>query len=475
MVQVTGLPQVPSQVATTPADQAEFLLQVAAEVEHGLLVQYLYAAYSVDPVNDPVDPNTGHGWQDKLINIAVQEMVHLLNVQNMLLALKRRPYFGRANFPPAPGKAAFYPFPFRFERLSEQSLGKYVTTESAAEFFGGVDRSKLLPDQNTWLDRAIGSGKGAAGQKINHVGVIYGMLYWMCQQDDTPVGPWLLPPEVFVPAGVPHLSQADFGDANLFAREGPAVPFGGQPGPENPPPKKHDQQLHRIIWSVTNPEDARSAIAQIAEQGEGMQISDDSHFLEFLDLFGEFVTKADAGGPIPVLPVPTNPNTNTDPATAEGRITHPGAAAWAKLFNARYRILLTELALALSELPGENTGGKGLAARDLLVTRAINQDMLGRFGIKQLAKRLTKMPLKADESGRAAPPFEMLETEPPSDPNGLRDLLVKLLADAATAVAGILALTGADAPSGLDPANLRKLKKSDDDYSADVALMKFTL
>jgi len=85
------------------------------------------------------------------------------------------------------------------------------------------------------------------------------------------------------------------------------------------------------------------------------------------------------------------------------------------------------------------------------------------------------MPLKADESGRAAPPFEMLETEPPSDPNGLRDLLVKLLADAATAVAGILALTGADAPSGLDPANLRKLKKSDDDYSADVALMKFTL
>src|SRR5262249_59642634 len=62
MVQVTGLPHVPPESAATPADQAEFLLQVAAEVEHGLLVQYLYAAYSVDPAGDPIDPASGKRW-----------------------------------------------------------------------------------------------------------------------------------------------------------------------------------------------------------------------------------------------------------------------------------------------------------------------------------------------------------------------------------------------------------------------------
>src|SRR5438445_10837304 len=51
MVRETGgLPNVPPNPAGQPpktaADEAEFLLQVASEVEHGLLVQYLYAAYS---------------------------------------------------------------------------------------------------------------------------------------------------------------------------------------------------------------------------------------------------------------------------------------------------------------------------------------------------------------------------------------------------------------------------------------------
>ena len=31
-----------------PRDEAVFLLQVAAEVEHALMAQYLYAAYSLD-------------------------------------------------------------------------------------------------------------------------------------------------------------------------------------------------------------------------------------------------------------------------------------------------------------------------------------------------------------------------------------------------------------------------------------------
>ena len=36
-----------------------FLLQTAADIEHALLVQYLYAAYSIKPATDVTDPATG--------------------------------------------------------------------------------------------------------------------------------------------------------------------------------------------------------------------------------------------------------------------------------------------------------------------------------------------------------------------------------------------------------------------------------
>ena len=42
---VTGLPSIPGRSARL---KAIYLLQIAAEVEHALMAQYLYAAYSLD-------------------------------------------------------------------------------------------------------------------------------------------------------------------------------------------------------------------------------------------------------------------------------------------------------------------------------------------------------------------------------------------------------------------------------------------
>jgi hypothetical protein len=97
------------------------------------------------------------------------------------------------------------------------------------------------------------------------------------------------------------------------------------------------------------------------------------------------VTKQDAGTSLPVLPLPTHPNTRNDPATDAGRITHRATLLWANLFNIRYRILLTELTLVLSESAGENTDGNGLATREALVGRAIHREMKSPFGISGLA------------------------------------------------------------------------------------------
>ena len=47
---------------------------------------------------------------------------------------------------------------------------------------------------------------GAMTPMINHVGVLYATLYWMFQDDDTPVEPWKLPQDVFA-GKVRHVSD----------------------------------------------------------------------------------------------------------------------------------------------------------------------------------------------------------------------------------------------------------------------------
>ena len=89
-----------------PRDEAVFLLTAAAEVEHALMVQYLYAAYSVRVRG----PNAAElqKVQDLLLQIAREEMGHLITVQNLLhlvggplnLGRDRAPYTSTAA--PAP-------------------------------------------------------------------------------------------------------------------------------------------------------------------------------------------------------------------------------------------------------------------------------------------------------------------------------------------------------------------------------------
>ena len=62
-----------------PRDEAVFLLTAAAEVEHALMVQYLFAAYSIRTDSLPGTAEI----QEQLIQIAREEMGHLATVQNL--------------------------------------------------------------------------------------------------------------------------------------------------------------------------------------------------------------------------------------------------------------------------------------------------------------------------------------------------------------------------------------------------------
>jgi Ferritin-like len=83
----------------SPLDKAKILLESAAEIEHALMVQYLYAAYSLKNKEEVTDAaqkkvlNEGSAtsWPNILLGIAREEMGHLLTVQNLLLAMGLAP------------------------------------------------------------------------------------------------------------------------------------------------------------------------------------------------------------------------------------------------------------------------------------------------------------------------------------------------------------------------------------------------
>src|SRR5687768_11978320 len=83
-----------------------YTLGKAAELEHLIICQYLYAAFSLKRF-----PDEGIGadlipvvdsWAHQLLDIGIQEMLHLALVQNLLTSIGAGPHLGRPNFPVPP-------------------------------------------------------------------------------------------------------------------------------------------------------------------------------------------------------------------------------------------------------------------------------------------------------------------------------------------------------------------------------------
>lgn len=82
-----GSPYVPG---ASPLGEAQTLLAAGAEVEHGLLAEYLYNSWSLGA--NPTGP--------RIRDIAVQEMCHLITVQNLLLFAGSTPHLERQDQAP---------------------------------------------------------------------------------------------------------------------------------------------------------------------------------------------------------------------------------------------------------------------------------------------------------------------------------------------------------------------------------------
>ena len=141
------------------------LLREAAEIEHSLMIQYLYAAFSVKPAYREMvgmgNPNT-----DDLLGVAIQEMQHLADVNTLLVEIGATPVLARQDFPYEPD---IYPFALDLEPLSRKSLAKYAYCEAPV---AALDRRRAKSAEDLHFIDEMDAVLGSA-TRPNHVGSLY--------------------------------------------------------------------------------------------------------------------------------------------------------------------------------------------------------------------------------------------------------------------------------------------------------------
>src|SRR5882672_323034 len=100
----------------TPLEKALRLLQAAAAIEHALMVQYLYAGSAFSGEDQAIAQH----YRD-VIGIAVEEMAHLMTVQNLLKLLGAQPELARQDFGPVDSdEHRLFPFDLLLEPITHQ-------------------------------------------------------------------------------------------------------------------------------------------------------------------------------------------------------------------------------------------------------------------------------------------------------------------------------------------------------------------
>lgn len=225
------------------------LLKEASEIEHSLMIQYLFAAFTLKPkyaaLVGPPQPSS-----DGLLGIAIQEMQHLAIVNKLLVALGSAPNLDRQDFPHEPD---IYPFPLSLERLTRQSLARYTYVEAGRDSIPAQGQmsatDQLLCDE---LTAELGSNTG-----LNHVAALYGLiinqLETMVEEDalllDTP-DEWLGKLRFIMTEG--EQNHFRFFSQLLLGRN-PAFEGQQNPGQQNPWKLAEDHPDYPSFYVPSNP------------------------------------------------------------------------------------------------------------------------------------------------------------------------------------------------------------------------------
>jgi hypothetical protein len=345
-----------------------YMLGKAAELEHLVMCQYLYAAFSLkttDKEGLSADQlSMVKRWRHELLEIGEQEMLHLALVQNLLTAVGAAPRFARPNFPvprgalPAAVQIALVPFgetALRHFAFLERPEG--VDMADADGFAALAEASELPHDETDEI--------GPHLQDFETIGHLYRSI------ED----------------GLGSLAEG-MGESRLFI------------GPVEAQANAEDFGLDELL-TVTDLASAGAALEMIVEQGEGARGDwRDAHFGRVVRMLDEYLDAREADPSFqptrPVVLAHVRPPASGVPVIL---IEEPFSARVTDLLNATYEVLLQLLSRYFA-----NSG----ETRDQLVTLAEVAVGLMRTVVKPLGEIVTRMPLMADEPDRTVgPAFEL--------------------------------------------------------------------
>jgi Ferritin-like len=281
------------------------LLSEAAELEHGLMCQYLYAAFSLKR-----QPEEGvswaqlelmRRWEASIMLVARQEMEHLGLVNNMLTAIGEAPYFERPNFPLGPRHYRI-DIPFKLERLTPGALSRFIEFEMPRQ-----------PDHGSKqrLAAAVPTVKAGHFQTIGQLyAEVLALFTELDQLDSSEL--WIGPP-----------------GAQFVTTEVIPVPIRGV--------SLAGKAVYDVnLVAVKDLPSAEQAIAQILKEGEGIPTpTPSSHFARFLAIAEELAAaQREDPGFDPARPVIEDPR---------GHITNRATRAVADLFELAYGTLMLML------------------------------------------------------------------------------------------------------------------------------------
>lgn len=284
----------------------------AAELEHCLMCTYLYAAFSLK--TDAQDGLTARQleavkrWRATTLEIATEEMGHLVAVWNIMSALGGAPRLGRSNFPLDPG---YLPanVVVKLAPFNRDTLQHFIHLERPAGS-DEADSAAFTPEHKFV--------RGADGPRLTPMGIDYetvGLFYEL-------LGKRL---------------------ARFVAEHGESVAFCGDPKLQLTEAETALPGTAKVICLKT----VLAAFDSIITQGEGApQHSERSHYARFARIRAEYdAFLKDDPEFAPAFPAATNPVLRRPPRP-EGRVwlEDPRAIATCDLANSAYGLMLRLLA-----------------------------------------------------------------------------------------------------------------------------------
>ncbi|MBI2772867.1 MAG: ferritin-like protein [Chloroflexi bacterium] len=345
-------------------EQLIYLLRQASELEHAIMCEYLFAAFSlkqrVDEGLTEEQKIAVDRWRKVVLEVAKQEMLHLALVQNLLTAVGAAPYLSRPDLPTPPGH---FPPGMRIQLIpfGERALRHFL-----------------------YLERP-------EGMALDDPEAVLAVARAAAIMEDADIVPRA---QTFATVG--HLYRAiDIGFAWLVSKLGADTLFIGPPEAQATPGSFGWKEL----VPVTDLASAHAAIDTIVEQGEG--VSDEwrtAHFGRFLDVFDEYMAmKAEDPAFEPARPALAGRARfgNDDEPVISDSLT----AKVADLFNVANEVILLTLARYFAST--DETAEQRATLADVAV-----ELMFG--AIKPLGQLLTQMPFGPTHPGRTAgPTFEL--------------------------------------------------------------------